>query len=50
MYKPILIIGAGLAGAEAAYFLAEKRSFQPGHELEDWLVAEQHISSLKQSL
>lgn len=26
--------------AEAAYLLAEKRGFEPGHELEDWLKAE----------
>lgn len=26
--------------AEAAYYLAEKRGFEPGHELEDWLTAE----------
>jgi hypothetical protein len=25
---------------EAAYFNAERRGFAPGHELEDWLVAE----------
>lgn len=29
--------------ADAAYFRAEKRGFQPGHELEDWLAAEQEI-------
>ena len=26
--------------AEAAYFRAEKRGFEPGKELDDWLVAE----------
>jgi hypothetical protein len=26
--------------ALAAYFIAEKRGFEPGHELEDWLAAE----------
>lgn len=31
--------------AEAAYFLAEKRSFEPGHELEDWLGAECEIDA-----
>lgn len=25
--------------AEAAYFLAEKRGFSPGYELQDWLAA-----------
>lgn len=29
--------------SQAAYFLAESRGFEPGHELEDWLVAEQEI-------
>lgn len=28
---------------EAAYFLAENRSFAPGHELQDWLAAEQQV-------
>jgi hypothetical protein len=26
--------------AMAAYFIAEKRGFEPGHELEDWVAAE----------
>ncbi len=26
--------------SEAAYYLAEKRGFEPGHELADWLQAE----------
>lgn len=26
--------------AAAAYFKAQARGFQPGHELEDWLAAE----------
>jgi Protein of unknown function (DUF2934) len=29
--------------AEAAYYLAEKRGFVPGYELEDWLKAEAQI-------
>lgn len=28
---------------EAAYYLAEKRGFAPGHELEDWLRAKAQI-------
>lgn len=33
---------------EAAYHLAEKRGFVPGHELEDWLKAEiQVLRTLK---
>ena len=38
--------------AEAAYHRAEKRGFEPGHELEDWLAAEAqvaHTQSLSQS-
>lgn len=27
----------------AAYFLAEQRGFAPGHELDDWLAAEDAI-------
>jgi len=29
--------------AEAAYFRAERRGFAPGHELEDWLAAENEV-------
>ena len=28
---------------EAAYFMAERRGLRAGHELEDWLAAEQQI-------
>lgn len=31
--------------AEAAYFYAEHRGFQPGYELDDWLAAEDQISA-----
>lgn len=27
----------------AAYFIAEKRGFAPGHELDDWLAAEREV-------
>ena len=30
--------------AELAYFKAESRGFEPGHELEDWLAAEGECS------
>ena len=30
--------------AEHAYYKAEKRSFAAGHEIEDWLEAEQEIN------
>ncbi len=29
--------------AEIAYSLAERRGFEPGHELEDWLAAEAEV-------
>ena len=31
--------------AMAAYFIAEKRGFEPGHELDDWLAAEAEIDN-----
>ncbi|WP_198683499.1 DUF2934 domain-containing protein [Peristeroidobacter agariperforans] len=30
--------------ATAAYFRAQKRGFEPGHELEDWYAAENDIA------
>jgi hypothetical protein len=30
--------------AELAYFKAEQRGFEPGHELDDWYEAEQEIN------
>ena len=32
--------------AEAAYLRAERRGFDPGHEVEDWLAAEKDIERL----
>jgi hypothetical protein len=29
--------------AEAAYYKAKQRGFQPGHELEDWVQAESEV-------
>ena len=29
--------------AEAAYFRAKQRGFEPGHELEDWIEAESEV-------
>jgi len=29
--------------AVAAYYLAERRNFEPGHEAEDWLAAELQV-------
>jgi hypothetical protein len=34
--------------AEAAYFRAEKRGFESGHELEDWLATEQDVEQQMQ--
>jgi DUF2934 family protein len=31
--------------AEAAYFIAERRGFAPGHELEDWVQAENEVDA-----
>lgn len=31
--------------AENAYFRAERRGFQPGFELDDWLAAEQEVDA-----
>jgi hypothetical protein len=31
--------------AEAAYFYAQQRGFEPGHELDDWLAAEDQIDA-----
>lgn len=32
--------------AKNAYYRAQKRGFQPGHEAEDWFEAEQEITSI----
>lgn len=31
--------------AEAAYYRAERRNFEPGYELQDWLEAEQTVAA-----
>ncbi|HWX81555.1 MAG TPA: DUF2934 domain-containing protein [Steroidobacteraceae bacterium] len=31
--------------AESAYFIAQRRGFVPGHELEDWLRAESEVDA-----
>ena len=31
----------------AAYFIAEKRGFEPGHELDDWLAAAAEIDNVE---
>lgn len=35
--------------AQAAYFRAQQRGFEPGFELEDWLAAEREIDALLRS-
>ncbi len=35
--------------AEKAYFLAEQRRFEPGHELDDWLSAEREVERVARS-
>ena len=35
---------------EAAYLRAERRGFEPGHELEDWLDAEQEVDRASRPL
>ena len=50
---PLLFCGPGDEAAQrqaviakAAYFRAQQRGFAPGHELEDWLAAEQEVYRL----
>lgn len=31
---------------EAAYYIAEHRGFEPGHDVDDWLEAEQQIDAV----
>ena len=31
--------------AVAAYYLAERRQFEPGHEVQDWLAAENEVAA-----
>lgn len=35
---------------EAAYFLAERRGFVPGHEHEDWLAAERQVNEMLKTM
>lgn len=37
------ILGREAKIAELAYYRAEQRGFAPGHEMEDWLLAEREI-------
>lgn len=31
---------------EAAYYIAERRGFEAGHELDDWLLAEKQVEAV----
>ena len=35
--------------AQYAYYRAKARNFEPGHDVEDWLAAEQHFVQHAQS-
>jgi hypothetical protein len=32
--------------AETAYYLAQKRNFAPGHEVQDWISAEKQVDAI----
>jgi hypothetical protein len=40
---PVTAVERRALVAEAAYFRAERRRFEAGHELEDWLAAEAEV-------
>lgn len=43
--RPVLsVVDSSSSIAERAYYKAEARGFEPGHELEDWLAAEAEVS------
>lgn len=35
---------------EVAYFRAQRRGFTPGHEIEDWLAAEEEVDNVPRFL
>jgi len=35
--------------SKAAYYRAEARGFEPGHEMEDWIAAEQDVTAPRQA-
>ncbi|MGA2564418.1 MAG: DUF2934 domain-containing protein [Steroidobacteraceae bacterium] len=52
-FDPLFFCGPGLeaaqrqnAIAQEAYLRAQRRGFEPGHELEDWLAAEAEFNAL----
>ncbi len=38
------LIGPIARIAELAYYKAEQRGFEPGHEMDDWLAAERELN------
>jgi hypothetical protein len=40
---PRVVEDRGVSIAKAAYLIAERRGFAPGHELENWLAAENEV-------
>jgi hypothetical protein len=40
---PATVDAIHAAISEAAYFIAQRRGFQPGHEVDDWLEAEAQV-------
>ena len=40
---PRVIEDRAVSIAKLAYLMAERRGFRPGHELEDWLAAENEV-------
>jgi Protein of unknown function (DUF2934) len=39
----------GVMIAEAAYYIAERRGFEAGREMEDWLLAEKQVDAVLSS-
>lgn len=44
--EPVPLLSREQRIAIAAYQRAERRGFEPGHELEDWLAAEREIDGI----
>lgn len=42
--EPIVLPDYDAIIAERAYYKAESRNFEPGHEIDDWLEAEQEYT------
>lgn len=44
--KTISFAERGTMIATAAYYRAQQRNFEPGHEIEDWLAAESEVDAI----